>query len=150
MALSNHRQTSPASLLSHVLSNRLTQFGKTFARNSLPQRPGLVSGILLIAMLSSCGSSSNASTGSNSSNGHIQLSIMVGGLSKQVYLPNMLAQRLGYFAQQGLTVTLIDEASGQSAEYVYRCDATGQNRRGHDDRTNHFSPHSEWGRQTPG
>jgi NitT/TauT family transport system substrate-binding protein len=41
---------------------------------------------------------------------------MVGGLSKQIYLPNMLAKRLGYFDQQGLDVTLIDEASGQSAE----------------------------------
>jgi NitT/TauT family transport system substrate-binding protein len=46
----------------------------------------------------------------------IHLSIMVGGLSKQIYLPNMLAQRLGYFAQQGLAVTLIDEASGRSSE----------------------------------
>ncbi len=46
----------------------------------------------------------------------IKLSIMVGGLSKQIYLPNELAQRLGYFAQQGLDVTLIDEASGQSSE----------------------------------
>jgi NitT/TauT family transport system substrate-binding protein len=41
---------------------------------------------------------------------------MVGGLSKQIYLPNMLAQQLGYFSQQGLDVTLIDEASGQSSE----------------------------------
>jgi len=45
-----------------------------------------------------------------------QLSIMVGGMSKQIYLPNELTQRLGYFAQQGLDVTLIDEASGQSSE----------------------------------
>ncbi|MFL5696149.1 MAG: ABC transporter substrate-binding protein, partial [Ktedonobacteraceae bacterium] len=42
--------------------------------------------------------------------------IMVGGLSKQIYLPNELTQRLGYFAAQGLDVTLIDEASGQSSE----------------------------------
>jgi len=41
---------------------------------------------------------------------------MVGGLSKQIYLPNELAKQLGYFAQQGLDVTLIDEASGQSSE----------------------------------
>jgi NitT/TauT family transport system substrate-binding protein len=41
---------------------------------------------------------------------------MVGGLSKQIYLPNMLTQQLGYFAQEGLDVTLIDEASGQSSE----------------------------------
>jgi NitT/TauT family transport system substrate-binding protein len=41
---------------------------------------------------------------------------MVGGLSKQIYLPNMLTQQLGYFKQEGLDVTLIDEASGQSSE----------------------------------
>ncbi len=43
---------------------------------------------------------------------------MVGGLSKQIYLPNMLTQQLGYFKQEGLDVTLIDEASGQSSENV--------------------------------
>src|SRR5439155_11648075 len=46
----------------------------------------------------------------------VHLSIMVGGLSKQIYLPNMLTQRLGYFTQQGLAVTLVDEASGQASE----------------------------------
>ncbi|WP_052889249.1 ABC transporter substrate-binding protein [Thermogemmatispora carboxidivorans] len=69
--------------------------------------------ILLLAVLASaCGGSG----GPTVSNGKIQLKIMVGGLSKQIYLPNMLTQRLGYFAQEGLAVTLIDEASGQSAE----------------------------------
>src|SRR5215469_11923021 len=74
--------------------------------------PVLVTGIILVLILSACG---NNSTGSNGS-GKIHLSIMVGGLSKQIYLPNMLAKRLGYFDQAGLDVTLIDEASGQSAE----------------------------------
>jgi NitT/TauT family transport system substrate-binding protein len=41
---------------------------------------------------------------------------MVGGMSKQIYLPNILTKQLGYFDQQGLDVTLIDEASGQSSE----------------------------------
>ena len=45
-----------------------------------------------------------------------KLKIMVGGLSKQIYLPNMLTQQLGYFKEQNLNVELIDEASGQSAE----------------------------------
>ena len=44
------------------------------------------------------------------------LKIMVGGLSKQIYLPNMLAQQLGYFKEQNLNVTLIDEGSGQGSE----------------------------------
>jgi NitT/TauT family transport system substrate-binding protein len=41
---------------------------------------------------------------------------MVGGLSKQIYLPNMLAKQLGYFSAEHLDVTLIDEGSGQASE----------------------------------
>src|SRR2546428_13295070 len=41
---------------------------------------------------------------------------MVGGLNKQIYLPNMLAQQLGYFKEQYLDVTLVDEGSGQGSE----------------------------------
>ena len=69
--------------------------------------------ILSILLLSACGVGTGGGGGSG---GKTHLSIMVGGLSKQIYLPNMLANRLGYFAQQGLDVTLIDEASGQSSE----------------------------------
>src|SRR5579884_2708660 len=75
----------------------------------------LVTGIILLLMLSACGAG-GTSSGPTTSNGKIQLKIMVGGLSKQLYLPNMLTQRLGYFSQEGLDVTLIDEASGQSSE----------------------------------
>ena len=42
-----------------------------------------------------------------------KVSIMVGGLNKQIYLPNMLTQQLGYFKEQNLTVDLIDEPSGK-------------------------------------
>ncbi len=87
--------------------------------NSWKRRAGLVAGIILAVILSACGSSGTTTT-TTSSNGTTttvtHLSIMVGGLSKQIYLPNELTQKLGYFAQQGLDVTLIDEASGQSAE----------------------------------
>ncbi|WP_084268094.1 ABC transporter substrate-binding protein [Azohydromonas lata] len=44
------------------------------------------------------------------------LRLVVGGLDKQVYLPVLLAQRLGLFAEQGLEVELIDDASGVRAE----------------------------------
>jgi NitT/TauT family transport system substrate-binding protein len=83
--------------------------------NSWNRRLWLVTGIIFVLILSACGSSST-STGSGNSSENIPLKIMVGGLNKQIYLPNMLTQRLGYFAQEGLDVTLIDEASGQSAE----------------------------------
>jgi NitT/TauT family transport system substrate-binding protein len=44
------------------------------------------------------------------------LRLVVGGLDKQVYLPVLLAQRLGLFAEQGLEVELLDDASGVRAE----------------------------------
>src|ERR1700687_1931760 len=93
--------------------------GRSRLMNSWKRRTGLVAGIILALILSACGSSGTTTT-TTSSNGTTttvtHLSIMVGGLSKQIYLPNELTQRLGYFAQQGLDVTLIDEASGQPSE----------------------------------
>ena len=74
------------------------------------------------ALVAACGSSSSTSStnaaGSSSAGSAqpVSLKIMVGGLNKQIYLPNMLAQRLGYFKEQNLDITLVDEASGQSAE----------------------------------
>jgi NitT/TauT family transport system substrate-binding protein len=70
-----------------------------------------------------CGGSSAGSTaaGSNqskaaNSTSPTKLKIMVGGISKQIYLPNELTAQLGYFKDENLDVTLIDEASGQSSE----------------------------------
>ena len=42
-----------------------------------------------------------------------KVSIMVGGLNKQIYLPNMLTEKLGYFKDENLDVELIDEPSGK-------------------------------------
>ncbi len=79
----------------------------------------LVTGIILVLLLTACGGSGSTTT-TTTANGTTttvtQLKIMVGGLSKQIYLPNELTQQLGYFKQEGLEVTLIDEASGQSSE----------------------------------
>jgi sulfonate transport system substrate-binding protein len=66
-----------------------------------------------VVALSACGGAANTSSGSNAPT---SLKIMVGGLNKQIYLPNMLTQQLGYFKAENLDVTLIDEASGQSSE----------------------------------
>ncbi len=44
--------------------------------------------------------------------------IMVGGMEKQIYLPGILAERLGYFLEQGLDVELLTEPSGINAEDV--------------------------------
>ncbi|HLL80897.1 MAG TPA: ABC transporter substrate-binding protein, partial [Ktedonobacteraceae bacterium] len=81
--------------------------------NSWSRRLALISSMILVLTLSSCSGAGYSSTiGSQP----VSLKIMVGGLDKQIYLPNMLAQQLGYFTQEGLNVTLLDEASGQSAE----------------------------------
>ena len=50
--------------------------------------------------------------GSSSNN---SATIMVGGLDKQIYLPFMLAKQLGFYTQQGLSVTLSDEPAGVDA-----------------------------------
>src|SRR6266700_3047529 len=85
--------------------------------NARKRQLWIVAGIILVLILSACGSSTSGGSGSSSSgSGKIALKIMVGGLSKQIYLPNELTQRLGYFSAQGLDVTLIDDASGQSSE----------------------------------
>ena len=64
-------------------------------------------------VLAACGGT--GSSGANTPQ-TVSLQIMVGGLNKQIYLPNMLASRLGYFKEQHLDVTLIDEGSGQASE----------------------------------
>lgn len=43
------------------------------------------------------------------------VSLMVGGIGKQIYLPVVLAQRLGYFRDEGLDVHLLSEPAGVEA-----------------------------------
>ena len=45
-----------------------------------------------------------------------RVSLMVGGLEKIIYLPAMLTERLGYFKQAGVNVTLLNEGAGVDAE----------------------------------
>ena len=66
-----------------------------------------------VAILAACGSAPSTGSGGVQT---VSLKIIVGGLSKQIYLPNMLAKQLGYFTDQHLDVTLIDEGSGQASE----------------------------------
>jgi NitT/TauT family transport system substrate-binding protein len=79
------------------------------------RRLGLAAGGILVLVLSGCGGDTGVgSTPSAVAKDHLK--ILVGGMSKQIYLPNMLTKQLGYFDEQNLDVELIDEASGQSAE----------------------------------
>lgn len=73
----------------------------------------------LIAIISAAAALALVATGCSShgaSSSASKVSIMVGGLDKQIYLPFMLAQKLGYAKDQGLTVTLSDEPAGVNAE----------------------------------
>jgi NitT/TauT family transport system substrate-binding protein len=71
-------------------------------------------GLALTMAVTACGSSSTGTT--KDSAGKPVVTVMVGGLSKQIYLPAMLAQQLGFYAQQGLDVQLSDEPAGVNAE----------------------------------
>src|ERR1700686_1875123 len=45
-----------------------------------------------------------------------KITLMVGGMEKQIYLPAKLAEQLGYFKEQGLDVELLKEPAGVDAE----------------------------------
>ncbi|PNS08704.1 ABC transporter substrate-binding protein [Solilutibacter silvestris] len=45
-----------------------------------------------------------------------KITIMVGGIEKQIYLPAKLTENLGYFREQGLNVELQSEQAGVNAE----------------------------------
>lgn len=79
----------------------------------------VVIGIAVALTASACSSKASQQKGgapqhAGASNG-AKVSIMVGGLNKQIYLPYMLAQRLGYYAAEGLNVSLSDEPAGVDA-----------------------------------
>ena len=45
-----------------------------------------------------------------------KITLMVGGMEKQIYLPAKLAEQLGYFKDEGLNIELISEPAGVDAE----------------------------------
>jgi NitT/TauT family transport system substrate-binding protein len=71
-------------------------------------------------LLSGCSSKSTSATPSktttSSQKAIPRVSIMVGGLEKIIYMPFMLAEKLGYYKDAGITVTLVEESAGQDAE----------------------------------
>jgi len=75
-----------------------------------------ISALAIVATLivSACGGSATPSaTTAATQAAPAKVSIMVGGLNKQIYLPNKLTEALGNFKDQNLTVDLIDEPSGK-------------------------------------
>src|SRR5438552_1124896 len=92
------------------------------------QRTIATLGLVATIVLAACGGASNnagtsptasASGSAVASAGPASLTIMVGGLNKQIYLPNKLTEALGYFKDQNLTVNLIDEPSGKDATTTF-------------------------------
>jgi len=89
------------------------------------QRAIATLGLVATIVTAACGGATNTSSPSPtaSATGNTAaataapatLTIMVGGLNKQIYLPNKLTEALGYFKDQNLTVNLIDEPSGKDA-----------------------------------
>ena len=76
--------------------------------------------IAAAAVLAISGCANKATSGSSGSAvkaaaGSPSVTIMVGGLSKQIYLPYMLAQDLGYYAKAGVNVKLENEPAGGDA-----------------------------------
>jgi NitT/TauT family transport system substrate-binding protein len=69
---------------------------------------------MAVFVLTACGASSAGPPAVDNSPADVK--IMVGGLNKQIYIPNKLTEILGYFKEQNLNVTLIDEGSGQASE----------------------------------
>ena len=72
--------------------------------------------IATMALAACGGSTSSSAPASSASSAPTAITLMVGGLNKQIYLPNMLTQQLGYYKAENLDVTLVDEGSGQGSE----------------------------------
>src|SRR5213592_300470 len=88
------------------------------------QRTIATLGLIAAVVIAACGGATNNAGTSPTTNpsgsaaataAPASLTIMVGGLNKQIYLPNKLTEALGYFKDQNLTVNLIDEPSGKDA-----------------------------------
>jgi NitT/TauT family transport system substrate-binding protein len=73
----------------------------------------------LAAGMAACGSSSSSSTGSASNAANTSgasnlptVTMMVGGIDKQIYLPYQLAQNLGFYKKYGVNMQLSTEQNG--------------------------------------
>jgi NitT/TauT family transport system substrate-binding protein len=70
----------------------------------------------LAAGMAACGSSSNSGSVSNAANTtHSKVptvTMMVGGIDKQIYLPYQLAQQLGFYKKYGVNMQLSTEQNG--------------------------------------
>ena len=73
---------------------------------------------VLAASTAACGRTSSTGSDNGDASSTPKVSIMVGGIDKVIYLPAMLTDRLGYFKDAGVDVSLKTEPSGATAENV--------------------------------
>ena len=77
--------------------------------------------VVVMALVTACGGSgtspapSSGPAGSQAGGDAIEVTVGVGGQASLVYLPTTLAQQLGYYAEEGLKVTLQDFQGGSKA-----------------------------------
>jgi NitT/TauT family transport system substrate-binding protein len=71
-----------------------------------------LAGVLALGAATACSSSKNGGSGGPAAASVPTVSIMVGGIDKQIYLPYELAQQLGYYAKYGVNVQLSTESDG--------------------------------------
>ncbi|MFG3227796.1 ABC transporter substrate-binding protein [Kitasatospora sp. NPDC048194] len=88
--------------------------------NSTPRVAAAALAAALLLPLSACANDAATSTHGAAAPAGRQVDgpkvkIMVGGLDKVIYLPAMLTQRLGYFADAGVNVELMSEPAGVNA-----------------------------------
>lgn len=83
---------------------------------SRPVRVLLIGTTVLAAVLATSACQTQTKTATAKAGGSTDVTIMVGGASKVIYLPAKLAEQLGYFKEQGLNVTLVDTPAGVTAE----------------------------------
>ena len=90
-------------------------------RGSLAALAAACATALTVAACSSGSSTSAASAGASSASGSsasgssaslVNVSMMVGGIDKQIYLPYQLAQSLGFYKKYGVNMTLSTEQAG--------------------------------------
>jgi NitT/TauT family transport system substrate-binding protein len=80
-----------------------------------PRLVAAATACLALAVAGCANNAGGASTQQAGASGGDKVSIMVGGLNKQIYLPFMLAQQLGLYSKYGLDVSLSDEPAGVDA-----------------------------------
>jgi NitT/TauT family transport system substrate-binding protein len=84
-------------------------------RRSLIKIAAAASAAALTAGLAACSSSGSSATGSNAVSNVSStptVTLMVGGIDKQIYLPYQLAQDLGFYKKYGVNVQLSTEQNG--------------------------------------